>query len=78
MPVYEYKCEKCGKSKDIIAPMSHLPPECCGAVMGRLFSFPLVKIKYPLWVDRIDNIHKAQDARGERFRYVHPKEVGAT
>jgi hypothetical protein len=37
-----------------------------------------VKMKYPGWIDKIDDIHKAQEQRGERLRFVHPREVGAT
>jgi len=35
----------------------------------------LIKGKYPLWVDRIEDIHKAQEDKGEKLRFVHPSEV---
>ena len=35
----------------------------------------LIKEKYPLWVDRMEDIHKSQEQRGERFRMIHPSEV---
>ena len=64
---------------EIMAPMTHLAPECCGAVMGRLYSFPaLVKYKYPLWVDRIDDIQRRETDNGGRMRLPHPSEVQAT
>jgi len=78
MPLYGYKCGRCGKTKDVFAPMSHLPPECCNAVMGREFGVPLVKIGPALWIERMEDIGKAQSDRGERRRFVHPREVQAT
>jgi len=45
--------------------------------MRRLYNMGnmLIKEKYPLWVDRMEDIHKAQEQRGERFRMIHPSEV---
>ena len=64
--------------------MDHTPPVCCGEAMKQLFC-PTVNItqfyvgrNYPRWVDRMDDIHKAQEQKGERLRMVHPSEVGAT
>ena len=81
MPLYDYSCARCGKTTERYLPTMDSPtPLCCGEVMtrcvggGRL----LIKMKYPLWGDRIDVIHKAQAQRGERLRYVHPSEVRAT
>lgn len=79
MPLYNFICSGCGKALEVLAPMDAPPPECCGRVMTRLFTGKvLIKEKYPLWVDRIEDIHKAQEQRGEKLRFVHPKEVRAT
>ena len=80
MPLYEYKCSLCGKSKEVLSLVGESAPVCCGGVMTRKFTIDSLFIKWtkPLWVDRIGEIHKAQADRGERLRLPHPKEVGAT
>lgn len=80
MPVYDFSCEKCGVMKEVITPQGGAEPECCGVPMKREWTVGILRIKngYPLWVDKIDEIHKAQADKGERLRLPHPKEVGAT
>ena len=80
MPLYDYFCARCGKSAEVYAPsMESLPPVCCGEVMVRRISGRvLIKMGYPGWINRMDEIHKAQAARGERLRIVEPWEIGAT
>jgi putative FmdB family regulatory protein len=41
MPLYDYKCPKCGKLSDIIASIcdTTLPCPHCGETMTRLFSY---------------------------------------
>jgi hypothetical protein len=48
--------------------------------MERVYEMRVFKIKQgdELWLSRMDDIHKSQEQRGERLRYVHPKEIGAT
>ena len=75
MPLYDYTCNKCGKPVEILSPMEK-KPECCG-VMVRVY-YPLAhlnKYKPPLWVGRMEDIHRAQEQRGERLRMIHPSEV---
>jgi putative FmdB family regulatory protein len=80
MPIYDYSCGKCGKSTEVYRPRSDSSaPDCCGEPMTRQFSGELIiKMGYPAWVDRMDDIHKAQSDKGERLRYIYPQEVGAT
>lgn len=80
MPLYQYGCEKCGVAKEVIRPIVHEPPICCGEVMTRSYCMDsmVLKMGYPGWINRIDEIHKRQADRGERLRLPHPKEVGAT
>ena len=79
MPLYEFACGKCGKTQELLLPLEHESPACCNTIMRRVYSGRVkIKVKYPLWVDRIDDIHKAQEQRGERLRYVYPQEVGAS
>jgi hypothetical protein len=80
MPLYDCICSQCGKTLEVIRPIGGELPRCCGEVMTRLYSIEAIKIKmkYPMWVDRMDDIHKRQSDKGERLRYIHPKEVGAT
>lgn len=81
MPLFDFNCRRCGRAEEVFTPKMEVPePVCCGGVMTRLYSADRMKIKmgYPMWVDRIDDIHKAQADRGEKLRLPHPKEVGAT
>ena len=81
-PLYDYVCDQCGNVRECYRPMEHKPPECCGVLMRRLYgmveirdSRSLTGKRNELWIDRMDDIHKAQEQRGERLRFVHPKEV---
>lgn len=45
MPIYEFKCENCRKKAEIFRKLKDYHkelPECCGAPMGRVFSFAVV------------------------------------
>lgn len=83
MPLYEYICEKCGNTKEVVAQMGDEPPTCCGVVMSRIYSGSvairdsrsLTGKRNELWIDRMDDIHKRQADKGERLRFVHPSEV---
>lgn len=81
MPLYDYRCDNCRKTIEEWSPAISLTmPTCCGEPMIRLLggtSNIVQKSGYPRWIDRIDEIHKAQTDRGERLRMPHPKEVGA-
>ena len=79
MPIVDYECGQCGEKKEVLLPIGMPDPTCCHEVMTRLWTIGNIRIKYspPLWVGRIDEIHKAQEQRGERLRLPHPKEVGA-
>jgi putative FmdB family regulatory protein len=80
MPLYDYRCQHCGKTREIWGQMDHATPVCCDEGMERVYQMRVLKIKsgYPLWIDRMEDIQKAQNDRGERRRLPHPKEVGAT
>jgi len=44
--------------------------------MEKLFSAPrLIKVKYPLWVDRLEDRQKRQEEKGEEVTLPHPKEI---
>ncbi len=46
MPIYPYRCPKCGRDTELIQQMGALPPVCCESFMERIPTFPgLVKIK---------------------------------
>lgn len=80
MPIYDYECKQCGKVDEVLVQQGQAPPICCGETMTRRYSTQYMKVKMgaPLWAGRIDDIHKAQEQRGERLRFVHPSEVRAT
>jgi putative FmdB family regulatory protein len=78
MPLYDFSCKECGFIDEFVTHIDadSMPCPKCGATMIRKFPlYGLVKIKYPLWVDRIDEIHKRQADKGERLRMVYPREV---
>jgi putative FmdB family regulatory protein len=76
MPLYDYACRICGKTLNLLASHDENPPLCCGVNMNKVFDGScLIKDKYPLWVDRIEEIHKRQNDKGERRSLVHPREV---
>ncbi len=82
MPIYEFQCQ-CGKREEVLARIGDSPPECCGAVMSRIYSGSvgicdsksLSGKRNELYIDRIDEIHKRQADRGERLQFVHPSQV---
>lgn len=75
-PLYDYTCDVCGKTEERYLPINHDKPTCCSLPMRRLYSGGiLIKWHYPLWVNRMDDIHKAQEQRGERLSFVHPSEI---
>jgi|6_EtaG_2_1085325.scaffolds.fasta_scaffold01346_7 predicted nucleic acid-binding Zn ribbon protein len=58
MPQLDYKCDKCGETKETVQLGEIKSPECCNTPMRRLFGLPaLIKIKgqgYPSrrkWMD---------------------------
>ena len=77
MPLYDYICNQCEEREEMSLPMGHLTPSCCGLPMRRLYTMGdmQIRMKYPMWVDRMDDIHKAQQQKGEKLRFVHPKEI---
>jgi len=76
MPLYDYTCDECGVTKEVLM-YGGDPPACCGASMRRIYSIGnhITKWSPDLWVNRMDDIHKAQADRGERLRFVHPSEI---
>jgi hypothetical protein len=78
-PLFDWKCEICGNVTERWVPASGTPFICCGKPAEKLFpSSFLIKTGYPIWIDRMDDIHKAQADKGQKLRYVHPKEIRAT
>ena len=41
MPIYQYKCEKCGSKIEIRQGFTGAVPLCCGKAMKRIPSLPL-------------------------------------
>jgi len=40
MPIYEYRCRKCGDERERITTTLSQPPSCCGEEMTRQVSRP--------------------------------------
>lgn len=81
MPLYDYLCGKCGDRQEVLTHGDKLP-FCCGEVMTRQFSTVAIRDsrsltgnRHELYLDRIDDIHKRQEDRGERLRMPHPSVV---
>ena len=82
MPLYDFICDKCGSSREIVAEMGSGAPKCCSGVMTRKYgtiairdSRSITGKRNELFINRIDEIHKRQADRGERLRMPHPSEV---
>ena len=78
MPLYQFKCRKCPNELEMIRWTFPDPPMCCGELMALQFGTPAIRMGYPLWVDRMDDIQRRETQNGGRMRLPHPKEVGAT
>lgn len=37
MPLFDYRCIKCGKAEELLIRSTDLQPQCCGALMERDF-----------------------------------------
>lgn len=52
MPLYEYRCQSCGRTREVLQKMSDAPLtvcEDCGGEMKRLVSAPAVQFKGTGW-----------------------------
>jgi len=52
MPLYEYRCERCGQRVEVIQKFSDTPLETCqhcGGKLERLFSAPAIQFKGTGW-----------------------------
>lgn len=77
MPLFDMRCGKCGKLAERFVQQGQPMPECCGAVMGRVWSLHNLKVKMgtELYIQRMEDIGKAENDRGERRKFVHPSRV---
>jgi len=80
MPLYDFECGKCGVRQEAFKPIDGDAPCCCGQPMTRLYTMAALKVKWgpEPWMNRMDDIHKAQADRGERLRLPHPREIRAS
>ena len=76
MSTHRYQCYKCQNITSFTP--EDKPNETCHCG-GRLVKTSTGTMSlghdYPLWVDKMDDIHKEQEDRGERLRIVHPSEI---
>jgi len=49
MPLYLYRCEKCGKEKEDIQPVGADPLVCCDVPMKRVICAPAIKFLGSGW-----------------------------
>jgi hypothetical protein len=80
MPLYDYSCDVCKLTEERFLPMEHKSPVHCSRNMRRLYTVDhyTIDMGYPAFVDRIEEIHKAQSDRGEKRQFVHPSTVRAS
>lgn len=56
MPLYEFKCQSCGHTEEVIFPMDLRPLErdcpACGERMDRLISAPAIRFKGKGWTPK--------------------------
>ncbi len=78
MPLYDFSCPKCGQKQELFVRSYKIDRATCkcGGIMFRLPPrIGRIKMGYPIFVDRIDDIQKRQEDRGEKVTLPHPKEV---
>lgn len=64
MPIYLYKCEKCGSKVEVLSPQGGVPL-CCGKAMAKLPTFPaMFKMK---------GIHSQGYKEGYKKEYLKSK-----
>jgi len=77
--IADYRCEICGETKEVLTPQGK--PECCGHLMTRLYSRSntkgntVIRMKYPMWIDRLEDTQKAQNDRGEKRKLLYPSQL---
>jgi len=81
MPLYDFKCDKCGKKKlDVLLPIKASDIVCkCGETMGRIF--PLPKAKKPFVPQQIDDgvfARNMSDVRDHIKRYNDTEQASKT
>jgi putative FmdB family regulatory protein len=67
MPLYEYRCQSCGRTREVLQKMSDPPLkvcENCGGEMKRLVSAPAVQFKGTGWY--VTDYAKKSDGGGGR------------
>lgn len=52
MPLYEFKCTKCGKTFEKIKPYGCKHPECCGQPMTKIINPPGLVFKGEGWTPK--------------------------
>jgi hypothetical protein len=79
MPVFDFVCPTCGKVIEVFRHSYKDAPSCCDALMSRKWDMDslVIKMGYPGWVDRLEDVGKRQNDRGQRRTYVHPSVIGA-
>jgi len=74
MPLYEYKCKKCGLSVEKIQKVDHLPlKKCsrCGGVLEKVISSPTIQFKGTGWY--VTDYANKEKKREEIKHVVKPK-----
>lgn len=76
MPTHKYQCVVCGGMTSFIP--EDKPDQVCWCG-GKLVKTSIGEMQnehaYPLWVDKVDDIHKEQADKGERLTMVYPWDV---
>lgn len=68
MPIYEYHCPKCDKSKEVNHSMAKAPRvKCvCGSAMKRVISLNSFQLKGDGWFKTTGGYHKGEKPKGEK------------
>ncbi len=77
MPIYEYRCLKCGNPREIILPVDERnnPQDCiCGEIMTRIISLPQPPI---MVVTNKDNLVKTMNDESGGYRLPGAEKHGA-
>lgn len=75
MPIYEYKCDDCGRKHEAIQKLSDAPLETCPSCQGklqRLLSAPAIQFKGKGWYVT-DYAKKSKDSGAQKSESDSPK-----
>lgn len=69
MPVYEFKCQVCGRKFDEFAQMNNIKVRCCGILAQRVYTPPAIKITFTSFL-----ANELRDKQGKKIYFNTQKQ----